>query len=50
VCLVWVLMVAIQEDERGIADPKAIKRDLPAQDPGAAFEPEAWSGKVGKRG
>jgi hypothetical protein len=30
-------------------DPASLKRNLPGQDPGSAFQPQEWSGKIGKR-
>jgi hypothetical protein len=37
------------EDTSRDIDPAAMKRDLPGQDPGATYQPQQWSGKIGKR-
>ena len=38
-----------EEDTLRDRDPAAMKRDLPGQDPGTTYQPQQWSGKIGKR-
>jgi hypothetical protein len=38
------------QPETETEDPAAMKRDLPGQDPGTAYQPQGWSGKISRRG